>query len=332
MKRFWALLVAAQLFGLAPAEGERALMVLKTTGPVPRSLDVGIFLAADQEIEVPAQCSLTLLVLGKGSRVKISGPCKAKLHGQQIEADGKGHVQDVAGTPHRLRLNGENHRQVGGQVLRIPLESKNANCAWHLGVTPFPGATLRIAGPATPSKPALKLSVYGEYTKPNVDFVLDAGFRQGLGKPLATPPLPVPVRENDSWVYSLELPSAWKGRSLGLLLEQEGKPVLYSPLYAWSQADSERLQQCKQETLAWAKQEPQSIEPWVVYAVQAEELGQLQEALDSVQEAIGRAQKANTVEPGLYATAARLQFDLGQYKSAVSSVQKSLQAETARIH
>jgi hypothetical protein len=315
MNRLWATLFLALNLALANAAGHE-LMVLQSSGSAPAT---GSVFGSGETVQVPAGCEVTLLLLGQGKRVKVTGPCKVWLKDGRLQAP-RGKVQALAGPFHRLRLTGENHRQIAAGVVRGVSAKKLLRSPLDLQVTPSPAgrllATQSVEADAD-RPPTRYFWFYDQYVFPQFAGDLSEVIKAPLDRTVR--PQPIQGREQDGrWHYEMDVPEAWAGRRMTLRITSEptdqAADLLYTPLYIWSQAEAAELRRLKQETEAWAASG--SLEPWVILAAAAEELGQLREALQAVQKALQKRPD----DKGLQRMAARLQLDLGDYPAAQDSL------------
>ncbi|MBT9587465.1 hypothetical protein IV102_29250 [bacterium] len=323
MKKIWAPLLAVALNLPGQGAPAKAWMVLSGTGPLPARLDSGQFFAAHEIVQVPAGCTVTVLLLGQGKRLRLCGPCTVTMNGSQMVGP-RSQLKEMPGKPYRLNLSGENHRQVAGGVVReAAKEGQLRDGGWKIALTPFPRARLLLSEPASAGPPpTLQCEFFEKYADPKLSADLSGLARGPLGASLDSSDLAtdLPGRlEAGRWHYALDLPKRWAGRRLALRLSDDRGELLCTPLYGWSRAEAGKLQQLKVEVHA-----SKAAEPWVVYAVAAEELGQLREALRAVQQAISLKHP----NPGLRRMAARLQVDVGELAAASESLTQALKDQS----
>lgn len=323
MNKIGALLLAVALYLPGQGAPAKAWMVLSGTGPLPPRLDSGQFFASDEKVQVPAGCSVTVLLLGQGKRLRLSGPCTVTMNGSQMVGP-RSQLKELPGKPFRLNLSGENHRQVAGGVVReATKEGELRDGGWNIALTPFPRARLLLSEPASAGlPPTLQCEFFEKYADPKLRADLSGVARGRLGASLDSGDLTTDLAgrlDAGRWHYAIDLPDRWAGRRLALRLSDDRGELLYTPLYGWSRAEASKLQQLKLEVEA-----SKAAESWVVYAVTAEELGQLGEALKAVQQAISLKHP----NPGLRRMAARLQVDVGDLAAAAESLTQALKDQS----
>ena len=308
------LLALCLLTQLGLAKDRNVLLVLSAQGS--KNIASGSLLTAEQSLEVPKGCQVTLLVLGQGKRVSLTGPSTVTFKEGVLEAKG-GTLVDLKSPVHKLQLTGENHRVVAGMVAPIsrhPQEADNAppepllNSPWKVEV--LPENRLRLSRPAVKDSPPTPLSlVFCVTHEPYV--IRNSRLQAGQLQTLSSAKVEGNV-ENGCWIYQAEVPAGQPGK-LGLRIQQPGEEF-YVPVCSLSSQQAAELDRFHQDCLSWAQAEPNSIEPYVAYAAAAEEWTQLEQALAAVEKAL----KIHP-NPGLWRMAARLQIDLARYADAAQS-------------
>lgn len=309
-----SLLALCLLTQICLAKDRNVLLVLNAQGST--AVASGSLLTGEQSLEVPKGCRVTLLVLGQGRRVSVTGPSTVTLKDGLLEAKG-GTLVDLKSPVHKLQLTGENHRIVAGMVAPIsrpPQAVDNAppepllNSPWKVEV--LPDNRLRLSRPAGKDSPPTALNlVFCVSHQPYAirQNRLHAGQLQTLSNNKVEG-----VVENGRWVYHSEVPTGQSGK-MGLRIQQPGEEF-YVPVCSMSAQQAAELESFHQASLSWAQAEPKSIEPYVAYAAAAEEWTQLEQALAAVEKAL-KIQP----NPGLWRMAARLQIDLARYADAAQS-------------
>ncbi|MBT9589131.1 hypothetical protein IV102_37735 [bacterium] len=291
------------------AKDRNVLLVLNAQGS--KTIASGSLLTGDQSLEVPTGCRVTLLVLGQGKRVSVTGPSTVTLKDGLLEAKG-GTLVDLKSPVHKLPLTGENHRIVAGMVAPIsraprpaqpdPPSEPPLNSPWKVEV--LPENRLRLSRPAGKDGPPTALNLvfcvsHEPYPHRKQLQTLSGAKVEG-------------VVENGRWIYRAEVPTGQPGK-MGLRLQQPGEEF-YVPVCSLSSQQAAELESFHQDCLSWARAEPNSIEPYVAYAAAAEEWTQLEQALAALEKALKIRPNA-----GLWRMAARIQIDMARYADAAKS-------------
>lgn len=260
------------------------------------------------EIDLPPGSKLTVLLLEKGERLEIAGSGKVKVTAKGLDC-GSCATTSLASTQHRLSLTGENHRQIGGITMRGA--SNTGSLVDNIEVAEQ-GKALLISCPASQGQPPeLNYQYYYYFSQPNFNSTLQV-VRQTDSSTLQTGSLKG-IAQGSRWQWSLPIPQSEPRSTLGLRLsDAKGTEWLYTKAYVSTGEDQSSLASARSDLEGWATQEPESPEPWLVYATLLEEKGYLQEA----QEKLARALQLQPKDPGLIQMQIRLLVDLGRYEQA----------------
>lgn len=308
------------------AEPMRKLMVLTTEGKpskVTRSgkgSDVlrGQMWEAGDWVKIPAGSTVTVLTLSKGERQKLQGPLEVKVEASRLSLSGAGKSESLRSVEHKLALSGENHRQVGGAAIRGSAPQNSDGLLDRVEYLPGKSVVVlsgpRGKGPA----PVALAQFYDHFVKSNIS-VGRTLLRGEMASPFVAREVAAQAG-GDRWVYRIELPALEPGQTYGLMLldERSKEEILYTRIHHLESKDWQALEEAKSNTEAWAQREPQSPEPWLVYACVLEEKGQLWEALQALDKALQFAPQ----DPGLLHLKGGLLLDLGQYAEASQILEK----------
>ncbi|MBS2033826.1 tetratricopeptide repeat protein [bacterium] len=305
---------------------KKVAMVLKVDGMVlnhSTPVMTGELWSSGDNIELTPGSKVTVLLLNKGERQEISG--KGSL---EVGADGlnpKGcSAKVLSSTQLKLAMNGENHRQIGGMVVRDGAKAVENSVFDRIEVTP---QGIRISRPAAAGvPPKLKCYFLDQFYNP----VLNGDLKTIKMPPLEAPPqsafapLVSGQKQGKRWTWDVPWPLEEAPKSYALEVfpaTPEGSKLadLYTRLYHGSSQDQAELAAAKKTVAAWAKREPGTVGPAVYMANLLDEKGQLQEALEALKPAL--ALQPN--DPGLLQIQARLLVDLGRYADAAKSLKKS---------
>jgi hypothetical protein len=269
-------------------------------------------------IEVPAGSTITVLLLARGERQVIEGPGQVKVNATGLQLQGCT-ARSLASTPHKLAIRGENHRQIGGHTLRSNVLA-DRDCeidrveGTALGVT-----VSRPAGSGAP--PSLQFTFSSEYDGPNLDKSLSRVLLNSDRDPGMATVASQGQAVGSRWQWQVPYPKGvTPPATLGLTVRAaEGEPDwLYTKVYVPAAQELEALAEARKDYVDWAAAEPQSSEPWLVYATLLEEKGQLDEA----RQVLDKALQISPQDPGLAQMKARLLMDLGRYRQAAELLKK----------
>jgi hypothetical protein len=306
------------------AKGRNALLVLQAQGSaIPPAIASGSWVTAEQSLEIPKGCQLTLLVMGEGKRVRVTGPSTVRFQDGVLQAQG-GRLVDLTSPVHKLALTGENHRIVAGVVAPVskmddldpgpppPLP----NSPWKVEV--LPENRLRLSRPGQGPQAAPLNLVFCVTHEP---YRIQQGRLQaGMLKTLSSQRVEG-QEDNGRWVYEAQIPPGNPGK-LGLRMQQPGEEF-YVPVCSLSSDQAQELESFQRASQSWAEAEPNSVEPYVAYAAAAEEWAQLEQALAAVEKALKIGESA-----GLWRMAARIQIDMARYADADQSQARAAQLES----
>lgn len=327
-KRLWAGVLTLCLSWGALAGPARQAMVLQSEGMASsrngEAVVTGQIWSQGERVKVPNKSTLVVLMLGKGKRMKVVGPAEIQVESGGLKVSGK--VEELGPVGARLALTGENHRQIGGMILRKGEESasKLPTCAFdRISV----GPQILVSGPApggaTPASLVVEFS--SEFYEPGL-------FGSNLERvtPGAAFSVQVvsPELEASRVSYPVNWPNLPPGASFAMrvLSEDGSQELLYTRLRRPGVSEEQELKAMESETLSWAEQEPKSIAPWVVYANALEERALLSPALEAVE----RGLSLRPMDIGLLEQKCRLQLDFGNYEEAMKTL-KQLNLERGKI-
>lgn len=315
MKRLLTCILLGLQLGWAQTAGH-AFMILGHTGTFSRELDTGRVFQENEKLSLPAGSQVTLLILGQGKRVSVSAGSDDEVWVEQgAVRTHSARVNPIEGNHHRLHLTGDNHRQVAGLVVRAAYEHKVESTPYTVEVTP---QMLQIScaknSPAAAS--TLNLEFYFPYRPQSLNERLDGltGLRTEPKERLHSARL-VGSEEGEKRCYRYLFPSDWAEREWGVKLSG-GPHDFYFPIYVPTEEHLEELKRLQKDT---------SPEGLLIYAAAAEEVRQPTLALSALEKVIANRPDD---DPGLYVWRARLQLDMGKYAEAITSMKKSLEAET----
>lgn len=326
IKRFSVSAVALGLLArLAWGEPASKAMVLESTGSAQlksgRTQDkvlTGQIWREGDSVVVNAKGQLTVLVLGKGERLTISGPATVTVGSAGVTVRG-GSTKGLSAVQPKLALTGENHRQIGGNAIRSEL--KPAQLSSKLGSVEVnldsrPVVTVTRPAADSPGK-SVVFSLESDFVRPDLTGDLDNVVRGGARRSYASIPAEAVVANGVS-TYQATMPEGEPGSLVALRVtdEQSGEELLYTRLYYPVPGDGAQVEQARKDAEEWARREPRNPGPWLVYAQVLEEKGLLSRAL----EAVSKALALRPHDEGLLQMKARLQMDLGDYASAAKSV------------
>jgi len=315
-KRFVWLGLALALIGSAQAESARRAMVLKVDGPVSAGngkVLTGQFLDAGSSLQLPAGSSLTLLMLNKGQRLEIKGKGSLQLTASGVDLKGcSSRVLDS--NQQKLSLTGENHRAIGGAVLRVPpiklLTSTPFDKIEVLDGTRPAMLLSRPAGEGVP--PTLRFDYSTAYTRPRLVANGKVELLRGQSVQIESAQVSGEMSAG-RWNWRIPWP-ATDQKSLSLTVNplDQDEPVLYTFVYLTSPQEEKELRSVARETQQWSAREPQSIQPFVLYASLLAERGRLEEARQQLDKALAISKN----EPGLLEMKAHVLTELGRYQQA----------------
>lgn len=311
----WLGLVLAMV-GPLTAQSPRRAMVLKVDGPVlagPQKVLTGQFLDLGSSLQLAAGSSLTLLMLNKGQRLEIKGQGSLQLNASGLELKGcSSRVLDS--NQQKLSLTGENHRAIGGAVLRGPVPMT-------LTTTPFDKIEVldgakpamlvsRPAGEGSP--PSLRFGYTSPYTRPSLsnDGTATVGRPNSVEIEAASVPGEVAAGR---WQWRIPWPASdQKSLSLTLKSLDKDESLLYTFVYLTSPQEEKELHGMARAAQQWSVREPKNIQPFVLYASLLAERGRLEEARQQLDKALAIANK----EAGLLQMKSNVLTELGRYSQA----------------
>jgi len=309
-----ALLMLAGLGWAQPAK--KFAMVLKVQGTVTnRSVPVltGELWAPGDSIEMAPGSQVTVLLLNKGERQEISGKGSLEVASEGLKLHGGCAARVLSSTQLKMTLNGENHRQLGGMVLREKTSVVENSPLDQIEIEP---GGVKISRPAEAgSPPPLKFSYLSRYENPILKLDL---------KSVKIPPLAKPTdslftaevkgqKQGNRWVWEAPWPSQGPpARALEVIETATQTRQLYTRIYQSNSQEQSELSDARKQVADWAQQEPATIGPWVYLANLLEEKGELEAALEALKPALTLQPK----DEGLVQMHARLLIDLGRYADA----------------
>ena len=319
--RKWLAVAALGLSWAGFAESPYKAMVLKVSGaPVGHPSEKqnervvsGQKWAEPLVVDLPAGSIITVLVLSKGERLEITGPGKVKVDRSGLHLEGCS-SRSLTSTQHKFAITGENHRQIGGFTVRGGAPASTSAQLDRIEVVGGGAPALVVSKPAGEgSPPGLSFQFLDSYSGPdlNSEFTLV----QTQGDRYTIKSEVVKGQKVDSrWEWKVRLPANQDSPLLGFSiapLQGEGE-WLYTKVYLATPQEELELETARKDCLQWAEGEPQSYEPWLIYATLLEEKGRLEEA----RRILDKALQLEPAEPGLIQMKARLLMDLGRYGQA----------------
>lgn len=307
------------------AAESRKAMVLRADGPQASLTQEGKKIPvvrgqmwnAGDRISLPAKSTLTVMLLSQGKRLQVEGPANVTLQNDGIDVKDGGKVRELKSVEHKLALSGENHRQFGGMTVRNAQDIEADPFRLRLDRVEYPSAGAPIvlvsSPPSSGRPPTLMFQFYDSFSRPNISAdgrlaIQNFGDQAFAAREVAA------VVKNGAWEYRVEVPGQETSRTLGLrVYNLENKELLYTRLYAPGPEDLDALEAARRNTEQWVELEPQSSDPWLVYACILEEKGQLTQALEALETALKYAPK----DPGLLRLKTTLFLDLGRYSEAL---------------
>ncbi|MFN8612768.1 MAG: tetratricopeptide repeat protein [Vulcanimicrobiota bacterium] len=322
MKR---VIAAVLMAGLAWAQpGQKVAMVLKVEGKVLNqqgAVVTGQLWAPGDKIQLTQGSRVTVLMLNKGQRQEIGGLGSVEVAAGGLKLQGRCTARDLASTQLRLALTGDNHRQIGGMVLR-GASKKLANSVFDQIEVDAHG--LKISRPAQEgAPPKLQFCFLDQYYIPalNKDLKsMEMPPMENLPQPAFAPQISGKA-EGQRWTWEVPWPLEDPSRSYGLkVIPVENPtpkdPLLYTRVYHSSDQEQKDLAAAREQVKVWKKKEPGSQGPSVYLANLLDEKGQLQAALEALKPALSQ----NPHDSGLLQMRARLLMDLGRYAQAAQAL------------
>jgi len=310
---WWAMLFT--MVGALHAESARRAMVLKVDGPVlagKTKVLTGQFLDQSSSLQLPAGATVTVLMLNKGQRLEIKGKGNLKFNASGLELQGC--TSRVLGSnQQKLSLTGENHRAIGGAVLRDLIESLPTTLLDKIEVLDGAKPVLLVSRPAAEgTPPILRFAYTTNFTRPSLENHGRAVVRLPSFVDVEFTHVPGEVAES-RWQWRIPWPASdHKTFSLTLKPLDKDEPLLYTFVYLTSPQEEKELRSVARETQQWSAREPKSIQPFVLYAGLLAERGRLEEARQQLDKALAIAKK----EPGLLQMKASVLTELGRYQQA----------------
>ena len=306
------------LSGLPRADSGQRAMVLMVKGAVlaqTQQVLTGQLLEQGSTLQLPAGTSITLLLLNKGQRLEVKGPGSIGVDASGLRLQGcTSRLLDS--NQQKLSLTGENHRTIGGMVLR------NVRV---IEASTSPVDKIEVLGG---TRPAILLSRRaGEGPPPDLQFVFAPNYR--APKPISQGRAEVYRSEPETriqsglvkgevvagrWKWQLPYPDSDLKTLTLTLTEHDHNDVvwLYTRVYLTSPDEEKELSKVARNVQQWSAREPQSIQPRVLYASLLGERGRLEESLQQVDKALSLAKD----DAGLREMKYQILLDLGRYSQA----------------
>ena len=312
-----AIIMLAGLGWAQPAK--KVAMVLKVAGTVTHQSDpvvTGQLWAPGDSIKMAPGSQVTVLMLNKGERQEISGKGSLEVASEGLKLNGCT-ARTLSSTQLRLGLNGENHRQIGGLVLR---DSASAVINSVLDQIEIASSGLKISRPAEAGNPpGLQFRYFKLYENPIINPELTSVKVPPIGDPKVCIYAPEvrAQRQGDRWVWDVPWPLEGPPvHALEVLDTAANERRLYTRVYHANAKEQSELSAARKKVADWAKQEPGTIGPAVYMANLLEEKGQLEGALEALKPALALQPK----DTGLVQMRARLLIDLGRYADAAAAL------------
>ncbi len=319
MKR--AVVAMIMLAGLGWAQpAKKVAMVLKVAGAVTHQSDpvvTGQLWAPGDSIKLASGSQVTVLMLNKGEREEISGEGSLEVASEGLKLHGDCTAKVLSSTQLRLALNGENHRQIGGMVLRDSASVVNNSVLDRIEIN---STGLKISRPAEAGNPPiLQFSYFKQYEDPILNADGTVVKVPPLGDPKAAISAPVVKGRSQGtrWVWDVPWPVTGPPARALEVLDPAGKTrLLYARVYHASAREQSELEAARKKVADWTKAEPGTIGPAVYLANLLEEKGELEGALEALKPALA----LQPHDQGLLEMRARLLIDLGRYADAVETL------------
>ena len=311
------MLLVVSLGWAQPAK--KVAMVLKVRGSVTnQSVPVitGQFWAAGDSIELGQGSQVTVLLLNQGERQEISGKGSLEVAPDGLSLHGGCAAKVFASSQLKLALNGENHRQIAGMVLRSSAEAAQNSPLDQIEIEP---GGLKISSPAgAGNPPRLKFFFLKKYENPILNSDLQRVRMPAMARPADTVSAPEVKgqKQGNRWVWEAAWPSEGPAPALEVFDPASQKRQLYTRIHQTTALQRSQLTAVRKEVAKWAQQEPGTIGPSVYLANLLEEMGQLEAALEALKPALALQPK----DQGLVQMRARLLLDLGRYGAAAAAL------------
>jgi hypothetical protein len=311
------LLMAVSLGWAQPAR--KVAMVLKVQGGVSNQSSpvlTGQLWGPGDSIELAQGSQVTVLLLNRGERQEISGKGSLEVAPEGLKLHGGCSARELPSTQMKLALNGENHRQIAGMVLRnAASEPKNS----PLDQIQLDPGGVKVSCPSgSGSPPSLQFYYLKKYDNPILNSDLQRVRMPALTK--ATDVLAAPEitgqKQAERWVWEAPWPSQGGAVALEVLDPATQSRQLYTRVHQPDSQQQSELSTAREKIASWTQQDPGTIGPSVYLANLLEEMGQLQAAL----EALGPALSLEPKDEGLVQMKARLLIDLGRYADAADTL------------